>query len=327
MEFFKVKFTIFRIIIIATVPLLLSAYQFRQISVRESTDTQETYINSEKKEVLDKQNNEDFFKVAEDRKPSGYNELQGRFKKDSTSGFFSFLSPKEKTESKKENTVTMADYSQQEVNVNQAKLSKKQKTKVILETSVTTQTQEENRRPKAKISSVSDSLSVKQSTSKIRIFRRYKQGTPISGSHSFDRGSIEIMVQVWEKTKVRDGSRVTLVVIKDAIIKGEKISAGTFLYGMVSFAQDRLEIEIQTNNLVLHAYDAGDNTRGLFAPSLIEQQLARGAKIDAINSSSGATINTSAIPLLQNVTINAAKKKIAESSIVLNAKTEVLLKP
>ena len=111
------------------------------------------------------------------------------------------------------------------------------------------------------------------------------------------------------------------------IIKGKKISAGTFLYGMVSFAQDRLEIEIQTNNLVLHAYDVGDNTRGIFAPSLIEQQLAREVKMDAINSSSGATINTSAIPLLQNVTINAAKKKIAVSSIVLNAKTEVLLKP
>lgn len=292
----KIRFTLFRIVILVSVPFLLLSSFIKKQHEEEAVET-----------VKEEKETNGFF-VAEERGGGDYNELQTRFKLKDSSNFFGFLAPESDTSKleKKEEKVKKIDeqplLEKKVIQTNNVKVAPVQKQKEE-EVKIPVEVKKRRYRRPRVVQKTSQALKVKN----IAI-------------------SPDVNAEIWQRQKVVEGSRVPLLVTKAVVINGKNIVANSILYGFVSFDRDRVQLFVNIGNTRFCAYDATDGNKGLYAPDILDQQLVKEAKEELLTDTEGTTIKTPSLFSIPSITIRAAKKKLDEVSTILNAKKAIILK-
>lgn len=129
---------------------------------------------------------------------------------------------------------------------------------------------------------------------------------------------------------LKTGSKVKLRLNEEVKTQGITISKGSFAYGTASLSEERVMITIRSlvtsngNPVKVHfsVYDL-DGLKGLYAPVLSTQQVAKETANQAL-SSGGSSLN---VPIIGQVGVNLGRKKINEPSVKVGNKYQVTLKP
>ena len=142
-----------------------------------------------------------------------------------------------------------------------------------------------------------------------------KEITAVGGSGSV--APINAVIQ--DESTVKSGSNVLIRIVDEVTIGGRKIPKNTLAYGLCSFTNERIKIEVNsiqvgsnTINEKLRAFDM-DGNEGLLVQGGIEQQVKKDVLNDAVSQ-----VNTVVrVPILRTVPSSAGNRTVNAPSIQL----------
>lgn len=139
-----------------------------------------------------------------------------------------------------------------------------------------------------------------------------------------------------ERQLLVSGAKVKLALVNDIYISGNRIAAGSFVYGIALLNNERLKISISSlryqDNLLpvsLEAYDL-DGLQGIYIPGSLNREVAKESSNQAISSIGLTSLDPSVAAQATGAGIQAAKtllsKKVKLVKVSLEAGYRVLLK-
>ncbi|WP_127127974.1 conjugative transposon protein TraM [Pseudoflavitalea rhizosphaerae] len=124
---------------------------------------------------------------------------------------------------------------------------------------------------------------------------------------------------------LNEGSTITLMLEQDIYLDNQRIPAGTLLDGQCSFANERIQVNIDKlvyNNvffpLRLKVYDLRGN-EGIYVPGLVTPEGAKATANEALQSLNIASLDQSMSTQAINTAIQGIKSAIARKTTKLNA--------
>lgn len=150
------------------------------------------------------------------------------------------------------------------------------------------------------------------------------QQSTISESNS--KSSSIINVSVFDKQQVKNGSSLRMISTEDFYLEGTKIPKNTFITGIVSMSNQRVNVSIPSIlyngklfNTNFTVYDAGDGLQGINVPDLVVHDIAQE---EANNALSEVKVHT---PIV-TVPINTSRKALHDNSAFITDKYRLILK-
>lgn len=160
----------------------------------------------------------------------------------------------------------------------------------------------------------------------VKLNRKESFNSSFNKNVSPSGSSQTVYAVIHEKQTVHQSSSVKLRITQDFYLNGQLIPSGTFIYGITSFANERVLIKYENISLggQLMAFNYStfdsDGIEGVYVPGLIINDLGK----EAVNQTTASTRVT--VPIVGSVAINTAQKENNKNTAVLTQDYKVLLK-
>ena len=145
-----------------------------------------------------------------------------------------------------------------------------------------------------------------------------------------------ILAVVHNEQTLVEGAIIKLRLLQDVFVKGQTITAGSFLYGNISIAGERLQVTIPSIQYMQQLYPVElkvfdmDGMEGIHIPGSIGRNASKQAAEQGIESASVISFDPSLTAQAAEVGVNAAKsllsKKAKQERVTVKAGYKVLLK-
>jgi conjugative transposon TraM protein len=183
--------------------------------------------------------------------------------------------------------------------------------------------------------------SLQQKTNVLAVSNKSTDDTAVNGFYSLDASSETLKSNAIEAVVNEDqilvsGAVIKLRLVSDAYIKDVKIPAGNFVFGIVTLAGERLNIEInsiRSGNSVfpvkMQVYDM-DGLDGIYIPGAINRDVAKQSADNSLQTMQLATLDPSLAAQATAAGISTVKnllsKKVKLVKVMVKAGYKVLLK-
>jgi hypothetical protein len=166
----------------------------------------------------------------------------------------------------------------------------------------------------------------KQEEQPVKLNRKESFNSSFNKNTSPLGNSQTVYAVIHEKQTVHQSSSVKLRITQDFYLNGQLIPSGTFVYGITSFANERVLIKYENISLGgqlmafnYRTYDS-DGIEGVYVPGLIINDMGK----EAVNQTTASTRVT--VPIVGSVAINTAQKENNKNTAILTQDYKVLLK-